>query len=323
MPRNKNENDTTLILILSGAITLGVTPFVFIRVAEQQWHMVALDAAAMLLTFSTFVYVWVTGKTEFARWAITILCVIVMTITVHLRGYDNFIWVYPSLTATFFLLPPKYAVPVSLAFLANVMRIVWPELNTVDVAKALVTSISMMVFCYAFASRTLRQQQELTQLAILDPLTGVGNRRALEEKLLDLTGRLHRYPTLTATLIMIDLDKFKLINDEHGHAAGDTVLTNFVNISKKRIRSTDFIYRYGGEEFVVIAENTNAVEGLQLAEGLRQAVEKNPLIDAKKLTLSAGVAEYDKGESSYRWLERADEALYKAKESGRNVCCVA
>ncbi len=323
MKNHTDDADLLVIIVLSGAITLGILPFVVIRYLASDWPVFTLDVIALIVNMSMFLYVMITRRTTLARWGISLLCVSVMTVTIYLKGAQNIFWVYPSLTALFFLLRPLYAFIASTLFLISSAIMVWPQMGALSISQFLVTSSSTLMFCFAFSYRMRQQKEELNNLATHDALTGVANRRALEETLLSIIERISRYPNQRASLLMIDLDKFKSINDEHGHATGDQLLVNFANTVSQRLRASDGIYRYGGEEFVVIAENTSLDEAGILAETLRQAVQENMLLEEIELTISIGVAEYNPGESSYRWLERADMALYRAKETGRNVCCTA
>ena len=318
-----DDADLQVILVLSGAITLGILPFVIIRLSASDWPVFFLDVFALVISLMLFLFVLKTKRTTLARWGISALCVSVMTVTIYLKGAANIFWVYPSLTALFFLLRPAYAVVASSLFLISTTIMIWPQMTAITLAQFLVTSSSTLMFCFAFSFRMRQQKEELNNLASHDVLTGVANRRALEETLLSIIERITRHPNQRASLLMIDLDRFKAINDEHGHATGDALLVNFANTVRQRLRASDGIYRYGGEEFVVIAENTSLDEARILAESLRLAVQENMLLEEIELTISIGVAEYDSGEPSYRWLERADMALYRAKETGRNVCCTA
>ncbi|WP_414829622.1 GGDEF domain-containing protein [Alteromonas sp. H39] len=320
MKHRADDADLLVIIVLSGAITLGILPFVVIRFIASDWPVFFLDVFALVINLAMFLYVLITRRTTLARWGISALCVSVMTVTIYLKGAENIFWVYPALTSLFFLLRPVYAVISSSLFLISSTIMLWPQLTALTLAQFLVTSSSTLMFCFAFSYRMRQQKDELNNLATHDALTGVANRRALEETLLSIIERITRHPSQRASLLMIDLDKFKSINDAHGHATGDALLVHFANTVRQRLRASDGIYRYGGEEFVVIAENTSLDEAAILAESLRVAVQENMLLEGIELTISVGVAEYIAGESSYRWLERADMALYRAKETGRNVC---
>lgn len=153
-----------------------------------------------------------------------------------------------------------------------------------------------------------------------DPLTGLGNRRKLREYFSELQ------ENTISTFLMIDIDHFKHINDQYGHDAGDCVLQKIGMMLKTAVRSTDMAARLGGEEFCIVLPETHAAQGVALAEKIRQDVEKEVFatphgnIDVK---LSLGVAERLEKESIAAWLKRADEALYQAKQGGRNQVIMA
>jgi diguanylate cyclase len=123
------------------------------------------------------------------------------------------------------------------------------------------------------------------------------------------------------SLAMLDLDHFKRINDGYGHLAGDKVLKIIANVLRKRLRSTDFIARFGGEEFVLLMPDSSLTDALAAGEVLRAAIEACPFHfkgEPVTITVSMGVAQFQPGERSDLALKRADEALYRAKAAGRN-----
>lgn len=173
--------------------------------------------------------------------------------------------------------------------------------------------------------RNALMYQAAVAAAYQDPLTGLGSRRALEmtmERDIGLAQR-HQYPV---SVLVIDIDHFKTINDTHGHSAGDKVLRATARTIQKELRLTDPAFRYGGEEFVVILNKTALKGALGLAERIRQHVADNALqITGKTIfvTLSVGIATVEPSDDMTSLFERADRALYQAKCSGRNRCVVA
>ncbi|MNZ83522.1 Response regulator PleD [compost metagenome] len=156
--------------------------------------------------------------------------------------------------------------------------------------------------------------------ALTDPLTGLPNRAGLDERLELEMERWQRYGG-DLLLAVLDVDHFKRINDEFGHLAGDKVLKIIATELAKRLRRTDFIARYGGEEFVMLLPSTSLENGQQLLEALRNAIADCPFhFRGKRLaiTCSAGLAQFNPGDRSETVFERADQALYRAKRSGRN-----
>lgn len=158
--------------------------------------------------------------------------------------------------------------------------------------------------------------RELALQAATDPLTLALNRRAMTEHLQSEYLRVERYDG-TFTVVLIDIDLFKLINDRHGHDCGDKVLKQLTDFLKKQVRQTDFIARWGGEEFLVLLPQSNSDNALALLDRVRSDLRKLrgelPLY-----TVSSGIASYQPGESIDALLKRADDALYEAKRLGRD-----
>jgi len=169
--------------------------------------------------------------------------------------------------------------------------------------------------------RMLEQQR----LALLDSLTQLPNRNAYEQRLAYEFERWQRYQR-PLVLAVCDLDHFKLINDNFGHLAGDKVLRIIAKTLRKRLRKTDFVARFGGEEFVILMPETEQQEAQQTLEAIREAVAASPFHFRDKpvaVTLSIGIAAFSNGVTSDDIFERADTALYQAKQGGRNLCWVA
>ena len=158
------------------------------------------------------------------------------------------------------------------------------------------------------------------QKALIDPLTGLPNRAAWSERLDYEVNAWHQRGN-SLSLAMLDLDHFKRINDGYGHLAGDKVLKIIANVLSKRLRPTDFIARFGGEEFVLLMPDSALADALAVGEVLREAIAACPFHfkgEPVTITVSMGVAQFQAGERSDLALKRADEALYRAKAAGRN-----
>jgi diguanylate cyclase (GGDEF)-like protein len=173
-------------------------------------------------------------------------------------------------------------------------------------------------------ARTAHDAQEaLRAQALKDSLTGLWNRNAIFTMLEKEIYRAQR-DHFPVTLVMIDLDHFKTINDTYGHPAGDEVLREAAIRLIEVMRSYDFIGRYGGEEFLVVLPSCSSHHGVQRAEEIRRAIAARPVFTASgqlMITCSLGVASYDEGMPPDDLIRRADEALYRAKRMGRNCVC--
>ena len=179
----------------------------------------------------------------------------------------------------------------------------------------------------AIANRRLAESNHtLQRLALYDELTGLYNRRHLMQQLEQAFKSAHRYD-LPLSVIMMDLDYFKQINDTHGHAAGDRVLAAVGQLIGENIRASDIAGRYGGEEFCIALTHTGANAARCTAEKLRQALVQQSIdIEGEKplhVTTSMGLASWQSGQTSVgELLHQADQALYRAKRSGRNQVCI-
>ncbi|MBZ9559986.1 MULTISPECIES: diguanylate cyclase [unclassified Modicisalibacter] len=167
-------------------------------------------------------------------------------------------------------------------------------------------------------SEQIAREQRLRTLSDTDELTGLANRRRLMKGLEEETSRARRHGS-TLSLILLDLDHFKRINDTWGHVAGDQVLERLAQLCRDTLRQEDIIARFGGEELAILLPLTPLDQGLRLAERLRRAVAEHDFcVPRGAVTASLGVAEYRDGESLDTLLERADRGLYDAKRGGRN-----
>lgn len=166
-----------------------------------------------------------------------------------------------------------------------------------------------------------KANQELGKLSRTDHLTGLHN-RGYWEQCLQLEFERYIRTQQPTSLIMLDIDHFKQVNDTQGHLAGDAVIRQLADIIRQMIRTTDIAGRYGGEEFAILLLNTSAANAEILAERLRYAVETQAIpYEGEKLmvTISLGIAAADNSFADYQsWLEKADQSLYQAKERGRN-----
>lgn len=167
--------------------------------------------------------------------------------------------------------------------------------------------------------------EQSTELANYDSLTGVLNRRAFLERVVQEETAMQRHPR-PATLVLLDIDGFKAVNDIHGHATGDDVLACCAAILRDEMRASDVFARWGGEEFVALLPNTEAADAAVTAERYRLAIERADCAtwpEDLHITASFGVAEFQTPEAFDAALAAADKALYAAKAAGRNTVCVA
>ena len=186
--------------------------------------------------------------------------------------------------------------------------------------------VTMFILFYMYTRfKDYLGRSHLFNLASKDGLTGLTNRRylnmlldaELDSAALDKTRKL--------SIVMCDIDNFKKLNDTHGHQAGDAILKNFAKIMKLKCRQADIVARYGGEEFVIIFPGAAAKDALKVAESIRQAIAEEKFIfkgQAYSTSMSMGLAQYENEKTKEDLFEKADQALYRAKEAGKNRVCL-
>ena len=166
---------------------------------------------------------------------------------------------------------------------------------------------------------------EKQQVLAMDPLTGVANRGGFDKRIEEELARSQRIG-FPLSLLLVDIDKFKFVNDTFGHKAGDRVLQTIAKLMAGRLRDTDFIARYGGDEFVILLPGTSADDSKAVAQGFCDAVKRcgfHSQGQSVDVTLSIGIAQLQEGDNSEVLFERADAAMYKVKDKGRDGCAIA
>lgn len=163
-------------------------------------------------------------------------------------------------------------------------------------------------------------KKELDTLYITDRLTNVYNRIKIDE-IIDIELKKKNRFESTFSIILLDIDKFKLVNDTHGHLVGDLILKEFAAILKNNVRDIDFVGRWGGEEFMIVCLQTDENGAVALSENLRVKIETFNFTKVGKMTASFGVSTCKKDDDAKSIVDNADKALYKAKENGRNQVC--
>ena len=189
--------------------------------------------------------------------------------------------------------------------------------SAMDDPSALIATLALLVAVSAVTSALMHGELIQRDRAVLDPLTGLLNRTALDARIIEIEQQA-RLTGGAVSLVLCDLDGFKRVNDEHGHDRGDSVLREVAYEIRKSLRSFELVYRMGGEEFMVLLPGVESGDAYEIAERVRRQVEHARPGDLD-LTLSAGVATSPGGELDYEPLfKAADEALLKAKREGRN-----
>ena len=178
----------------------------------------------------------------------------------------------------------------------------------------------LMKTCSSIVS-IMQERKALRRLSMTDKLTGLWNRVKLDKLLISQTAAYHRHAE-TYCVLLLDVDHFKLVNDTHGHNAGDLVLIELASILDNTMRANDIVGRWGGEEFMVLLSKSDATKAQIAAEKIRLAVKQHDFPEIGNITVSVGICEVSEELSILKMIDRADQALYKAKENGRDQVCL-
>lgn len=198
------------------------------------------------------------------------------------------------------------------------------DLAVTHLAGHLLVVVGMVVFARLRVAygKALARSEDLELLALEDALTGIYNRRAFTLAFKRARARAQRTDR-PMSLLLIDVDHFKSVNDDLGHSVGDHALRALAGLLLSELRDTDEVFRCGGEEFLILLEETSLQSAWEVGERVRKHVKTSDLIHERRLTVSIGVAELAEFESEHGIFSRADTALYEAKSKGRDQVCVA
>ena len=272
-------------------------------------------------------YAWVTRDTVKPGIYLAAVFSVGATLIAINLGVNGLFWIYPLILFNFFMVTPGKALLATALVLVSLVSHALLVPGSVfeshyQMVSFLVTCMMASVLSFIFAFRTRTQRDQLQSLAIHDPLTGARNRRAMNEEL-KIAMASHRRHSDSYGLLVMDLDHFKQINDRFGHHVGDQVLVAFVELIKRCSRKEDRLFRFGGEEFLLLLPNTDQT-GLQAAaQNLLSWVAQELKSPGGAVTVSIGGAILHSGEHWEGWLQRADECLYRAKSGGRNRAVIA
>lgn len=229
------------------------------------------------------------------------------------QGMLGALWCYPIAVFTYFVLPRRVANVCGLLLLVYGTWAVDAYVGGQMAVRFGASLALLMVIVNIILNILSELQMRLRDQVVTDPLTGVFNRRHLADQL-----KAGQPPVPPAALLLIDIDRFKSINDRFGHDAGDAVLRGMVELIRHSVRGGDVLFRMGGDEFLLYLPGSSAAGALHLAEKLRSSVTDAELLQGERVTVSIGVAELRDNEMLDSWTRRADEALYEAKRAGRD-----
>ncbi|MBU2955047.1 GGDEF domain-containing protein [Marinobacter sp. F3R08] len=315
--RLKTDFRLSIITLLAASAILGITPFAAMRFLQGNTLAGVVDAAILTGILLTLSYAWVTGDTQRSGVVFAVIACGGAVTVGTLVGEPGLFWLYPCLVTTFFLVNPRLAALLNVASVVTLMVHGGAFRSDVQMWSFASTALVVSACAFVFANRNQDQRERLEHLATIDPLTGIKNRRSMDQEL-DLAASEAERTGLPYALVLLDIDHFKKINDEHGHSVGDDVLIELVALLRQNTRKADRLFRYGGEEFVLLLPGVDGVGLKAVMNNLQQVLRKYMRGPGGPVTASFGVAILRQGESVDSWLVRADAALYEAKETGRD-----
>lgn len=311
----------SILTLMTSFIVIGLTPYAVYRWINGNWQVAVLDATMVACALICLVHAWRTGDTEKPGAAMALIVSFGAVLVTMNIGVLGLFWIYVLILFNFFMVRPLLALLVTLGTLSAVSffgRLQGGVFTSdYEMTSFLVTSLIASLFAFVFAMRTRTQRDRLLLLATLDPLTGAGNRRSMNSELRIAVAAQQRYGGGYAVLAM-DLDHFKQVNDRFGHSAGDTVLVEFVTLIKSCARQEDRLFRFGGEEFLLLLPNITEQGLVALVGNLRQQIASRLRSAGGPITVSMGGTLLRADETADAWLHRADELLYRAKRTGRD-----
>ncbi|TDR16358.1 GGDEF domain-containing protein [Marinicella litoralis] len=306
-------------LWLGNVALVFITPFAINNFINGPLNVaVASFIVTAVFLFNTFtVLVWKKYYSNISFFVLSPVILLFCYFSIPAQGIIGVLWSFPGIICFYYLLPERQA------WLINIVAIVlctYLSFNTFDHGLALRISATLSLIS-AFTAVSIRQinkqQFALHRLAITDSLTGLYNRSTLNDLLNDIIDSHHKMAD-NSHLMTIDIDHFKKINDQFGHDQGDEVLTTIGHSIRNTVKDYGIVFRYGGEEFIVVIEELPWEKTKRLAEQIRLAVSEINMFPELKVSVSIGLSRLKPKMTRIDWIRESDRNLYTAKKQGRN-----
>jgi diguanylate cyclase (GGDEF)-like protein len=297
------------------------------------YDIALIDALGLIVSLSIYTWFNKVGDVNKAAWAVTLMVVgLIMVFIVSVGGHSHTLfWATLIPPFTFFLVGRNWgSVLTAIAFTICAYLVYTQQQQTITIGLGSLFNIIEVSIAHILLFRFYEKTRfsayyrlsirntEIQHLAETDKLTGLYNRQKFDSELSKLITQNNEQNTKKSyTLIICDIDFFKSVNDTYGHLVGDNVLKALANTLKKHLCNNALLARWGGEEFAIILSNTALDEAAKQADMLRMYIADHPIVNIP-LTVSIGVTVMQKGDTVLNILERADKALYMAKNNGRN-----
>lgn len=313
-PNKSLSNLFSLLATIVSSIIL--IPYSLYHLVVGNHHLSLMALASILLFITSYLFiVKIKIRHDFIVWPIPLGIVILATFALYEIGIAASYWIFPATLSLYLILKYRAALIFSaLLFILSVIVLIINNIGLDIIVRFSSAIVILNIFFGTFVYAIEYQRELLNLLAIKDPLTGLLNRSTLYELLNNAQHRHNRNGT-PSSILSLDLDHFKNINDQFGHQAGDQTLVNLATLFKSSLRGNDSIFRVGGEEFLILLDNTNIKEAENIAEQIRVSIEDSHLV---LTTSSLGCSQSVLNGEVEDWIKLSDKALYKAKRDGRN-----
>ncbi len=243
--------------------------------------------------------------------------ILFMWLAFRVDGDMASIWCFPSILACYCMLGWRKAMVANVMILIVAVPMMWSTLDTVVAARLTASLMAVSLFASILVREIDAQQQRLRYQLDHDPLTGLLNRMSLKRALQGAVDAFHD-SLAPATLLAVDLDHFKNVNDCFGHDTGDLVLCEVARLLKQQVASDGAVFRLGGEEFLILLAGNDEVAARRRAESLRVTIAETAILQGHPVTASIGTASLRASDDGESWARRSDDRLYAAKHGGRN-----
>ncbi len=302
------------------ALTAGslILPFSIYHLTHQNFYTAL---GAIIVSVSLFLSAWhCHRKTYNSIYIFLFLSPFSALYVAHLMntvGISGTYWCYPTVLLFYFIMSERQAWISTILLVLVTLPPAWHLFEAHEAFRLSITLILVSSYAAIFLRVISKQYKQLGQQAITDKLTGLHNRLLLQDSLEQAIHQASR-TNIPSTLVLMDIDHFKQINDELGHDIGDQVLIQLGGFLKDFFRGSDKVFRIGGEEFLILLHNTDEATGIHVAEKIRKGIENLSLIPDQKITVSIGVAGLNSIKDWKQWMKTCDLNLYEAKNIGRN-----
>ncbi|MGQ9427327.1 GGDEF domain-containing protein [Gilvimarinus sp. F26214L] len=303
------------------AVGFLVAPFSVWALARGQYLLAVPPLATAALSIVNALHFRRYGRFYVPPCILSLFYIADIVVVIRELGAVGAYWSFPILLALYWKHPRRLAVPLATLCFVAVCGTAYLTLPPETAVRIGATLLTTAVFFNIAVSNLEQQYDELKKLTVTDHLTGAFNRRYMDSKLDELIERKKRGRG-EAALVALDVDHFKRINDLFGHSTGDRILVRIVELIRSRVRVLDSVCRAGGEEFIIILPDTTEAQARAVGDELRATIGSSPMLKESRVTVSCGVSGLRNGDTRDRWLRRCDQALYVAKNNGRNAVAV-